>query len=91
MKIRADKIDEGPRHCLNAQDVRLILAAVPPEWTKGLVEVRLANAPGPRAYLMQSEGRLKYLFTLRDGEADFDRNSISARRALVEHHECRSA
>ena len=58
MKIRADKIDDGPPHRLNAQDVRLILATVPPEWIEGLVEVRLANAPGPRAYLMQSEGRL---------------------------------
>jgi hypothetical protein len=58
MKIRADKIDDGPPHRLNAKDVRLILAAVPPEWIEGLVEVRLANAPGPRAYLMHSEGRL---------------------------------
>ncbi len=58
MKIRADKIDDGPPHSLNAQDVRFILATVPPEWAEGLVEVRLANAPGPRAYLMHSEGRL---------------------------------
>ncbi len=58
MKIRADKIDDGPPHRLNAQDVRLILATVPPEWVEGLVEVRLANAPGPRAYLMHSERRL---------------------------------
>jgi hypothetical protein len=58
MKIRADKIDDGPPHRLNAEDVRLILATVPPEWIEGLVEVRLANAPGPRAYLMHGEGRL---------------------------------
>jgi len=58
MKIRADKIDEGPPHGLSPQDVRLLLATVPPDWIKGLVEVRLANAPGPRAYLMHSEGRL---------------------------------
>ena len=58
MKIRADKIDDGPPHGLSARDVRLILATVPPAWIEGLVEVRLANAPGPRAYLFQSEGRL---------------------------------
>jgi hypothetical protein len=58
MKIRADKIDDGPPHRLNAQDVRLILATVPSEWIEGLVEVRLANGRGPRAYLMHSEGRL---------------------------------
>jgi hypothetical protein len=58
MKIRADKIDDGPPHGLSAQEVRLILATVPSEWIEGLVEVRLANAPGPRAYLMHNEGRL---------------------------------
>jgi hypothetical protein len=58
MKIRADKIDDGPPHSLSAKDVRLILATVPSEWIEGLVEVRLANAPGPRAYLFHGEGRL---------------------------------
>jgi hypothetical protein len=58
MKIHADKIDKGPLHSLSRQDVRLILATVPPEWIEGLVEVRLANGPGPRAYLMHGEGRL---------------------------------
>lgn len=57
LKIRADKIDDGAPHGLTAQDVRFILATVPPKWIDGLVEVRLANAPGPRAYLMHSEGR----------------------------------
>jgi hypothetical protein len=58
MKIRADKIDDGPPHRLSGQDVRLILATVPAEWVEGLVEVRLANGLGPRAYLMHGEGRL---------------------------------
>jgi len=58
MKIRADKIVNGPPHRLNAEDVRLILATVPPAWIEGLVAVRLANGPGPRAYLMHGEGRL---------------------------------
>jgi hypothetical protein len=58
MKIHADRIDDGPSHGLSVRDVRLILAIVPPEWTEGLVEVRLANAPGPRAYLFRADGRL---------------------------------
>jgi hypothetical protein len=58
MKIHADKIDDGPSHGLSARDVRLIMATVPQEWIEGLVEVRLANAPGPRAYLFHNEGRL---------------------------------
>jgi protein subunit release factor A len=58
MKIRADKIDNGPQHGLSRQDVRLILATVPPKWIEGLVEVRLASSPGPRAYLFRGEGRL---------------------------------
>ena len=58
MKIHADKIEGSPRHGLTVRDVRLILATVPPEWIEGLVEVRLANGPGPRAFLFRSEGRL---------------------------------
>jgi len=58
MKIHADKIEGGPPHGLIVRDVRLILAAVPPEWIEGLVEVRLANGTGPRAYLFRSDGRL---------------------------------
>ena len=58
MKIHADKIDDGPRHGLSKGEVRLILAAVPAEWVAGLKEVRLANGPGPRAYMFHSEGRL---------------------------------
>jgi len=58
MKIHADKIDDGPRHGLSKGEVRLILAAVPAEWVAGLNEVRLANGPGPRAYMFHSEGRL---------------------------------
>ena len=58
MKIHADKIEGSPSHGLTARDVRLILAAVPHDWIEGLVDVRLANGPGPRAYLFRSEGRL---------------------------------
>ena len=58
MKIHADKVEGSPPHGLTVRDVRLILATVPPEWIAGLVEVRLANGTGPRAYLMHSEGRL---------------------------------
>ena len=58
MRIHADKIDGGPLHSLTLRDVRLILATVPPEWIEGLVEVRLANGPGPRAYLFRSNSRL---------------------------------
>jgi hypothetical protein len=58
MKIHADKIDGSPWHGLSVREVRLILAAVPPEWIEGLVEVRLANGPGPRAYLFHGDGRL---------------------------------
>ena len=58
MKIHADKVEGSPPHGLTVRDVRLILATVPPEWIAGLVEVRLANGPGPRAYLFSSDGRL---------------------------------
>jgi hypothetical protein len=58
MKIHADKVEGSPPHGLTVRDVRLILATVPPEWIEGLVEVRLANGPGPRAYLFPSDGRL---------------------------------
>lgn len=58
MKIHADKIDGTPLHGLTVRDVRLILAAVPPEWIEGIVEVRLANGPGPKAYLFHGDGRL---------------------------------
>ena len=58
MRIHADKIDGRQLHGLTVRDVRLILATVPPEWIEGLVEVRLANGPGPRAYLFHSDGRL---------------------------------
>ena len=88
MKIRTDKIDDGPPHSLNAQDVRLILATVPLEWIEGLVEVRLANAPGPRAYLMHSEGRL-IIYSRYSTERDFEGSSVGTRRALAEHYECR--
>jgi hypothetical protein len=58
MRIHADKIDGSPLHSLTLRDVRLILATVPPNWIDGLVEVRLANGSGPRAYLFRSDGRL---------------------------------
>jgi len=58
MRIHADKIDDGPSHGLSKGEVRLILAAVPAEWVEGLKEVRLANGPGPRAYMFHSDGRL---------------------------------
>lgn len=58
MRIHADKTDGNPPHGLTVRDVRVILAAVPSEWITGLVEVRLANGMGPRAYLFHSEGRL---------------------------------
>ena len=58
MKIHADKIEGSPPHGLTVRDVRLILSTVPPEWIEGLVEVRLANGLGPRAYMFRSEGRL---------------------------------
>ena len=44
VKIRADKIEEGPPHALNPRDVRLIFKTVPPNWTKEIKEVRLANS-----------------------------------------------
>ena len=58
MKIHADKIEGSPPHGLTVRDVRLILATALPEWIDGLVEVRLANGPGPRAYLLHSDGQL---------------------------------
>ena len=58
MKIHRDKIDGSPWHGLSVREVRLILAAVPPEFIEGLVEVRLANGPGPRAYFFHGDGRL---------------------------------
>src|SRR3954469_11898910 len=58
MRIHADKIDGSQLHGLTVRDVRLILSTVPPDWIEGLVEVRLANGPGPRAYLFRSDGRL---------------------------------
>lgn len=44
MKIHADKIEEGRPHALNRHDLRLIFKAVPPDWTKEIKEVRLANS-----------------------------------------------
>jgi hypothetical protein len=58
MKIHSDKVENGPPHTFCARDVRIILAKVPRGWIEGLTEVRLANGPGPRAYLFRSEGRL---------------------------------
>ena len=58
MRINADKNDGNPLHGLTVRDVRFILATVPQQWIEGLVEVRLANGPGPRAYLFHGDGRL---------------------------------
>jgi hypothetical protein len=44
VKIHADKIEDGPPHVLNRHDVRLILETVPPDWTKEIKEVRIANS-----------------------------------------------
>jgi hypothetical protein len=44
VKIHADKIEEGPPHALNRRDVRLIFETVPPDWTKEIKEVRIANS-----------------------------------------------
>jgi hypothetical protein len=44
VKIRADKIEEGPRHALSKRDIRLIFEAVPRDWTKEINEVRIANS-----------------------------------------------
>jgi hypothetical protein len=43
MKFIIDKIDDGARHSVSKQDIMAILAAVPSEWTEGVVRVRLAN------------------------------------------------
>jgi len=44
VKIHADKIEEGPRHALSKRDVRLIFETVPPDWTREINEVRIANS-----------------------------------------------
>jgi hypothetical protein len=44
VKIRADKIEEGPPHALSKRDVRLIFETVPEDWTKDINEVRIANS-----------------------------------------------
>ncbi len=43
MKIQADKIEGKPTHGLSVDEVRSILASVPPAWIEGLTNVRLAN------------------------------------------------
>ena len=48
MRIHADKIEGDPPHGLCVRDIRFILASVPPSWTKGLREVRLANGLLPK-------------------------------------------
>ena len=44
VKIHTDKIEAGPPHALSRLDVRLIFETVPPDWTKAIKEVRIANS-----------------------------------------------
>jgi hypothetical protein len=44
MKIHSDKIESGPPHALSVQNIRVILNAVPPNWTEGIKEVHLSNS-----------------------------------------------
>ena len=43
VKIHSDKIEDGPPHALSRRDIRLIFETVPPNWTKEIKEVRIAN------------------------------------------------
>ena len=65
MRIHADKIEGDPPHGLCVRDIRFILATIPPSWTEGLREVRLANGllPNgmhrlPQAFCHRSVGSL---------------------------------
>jgi hypothetical protein len=61
MKIHADKVDGAPPHSLSVRDVRTILARVPPGWSEGVTEARLANSlehSSPWAFFSSYHGSL---------------------------------
>lgn len=44
MKIIVDKIDEYPGHAFSRADIRVILSAVPAEWSEHIKAVRLSSS-----------------------------------------------
>jgi hypothetical protein len=44
VKIHVDKIENGTPHALSKRDIRLIFQFVPPDWTKDIKKVRIANS-----------------------------------------------
>jgi hypothetical protein len=44
VKIHVDKIENGTPHALGRRDIRLIFQFVPPDWTKDIKKVRIANS-----------------------------------------------
>jgi len=58
VKVHTDKIEKGPPHALSIRDVRLIFKTVPPDWTKEIKEVRIANPLGGRTFFSRFDGCL---------------------------------
>jgi hypothetical protein len=60
VKIHADKIEAPPQHALTIRSLKRILAAVPPVWREGLIEVRLCNSleHAPWAFFHRYDGML---------------------------------
>jgi hypothetical protein len=59
MKVITDKIDKEPGHAISRADVRLIVSAVPTEWTEQIRVVRLSaslSAIGVALYAHSSSG-----------------------------------
>jgi len=44
VRIHVDKIENGTPHALSKRDIRLIFNCVPPDWTKDIKKVRIANS-----------------------------------------------
>lgn len=76
MKIHVDKIESRPPHALSARTVRLILKAVPPEWTEGIKEVHISNS-------LEWHGRLACAFFSRyDGCLRIYSRRVTTKEAL---------
>lgn len=74
MKIHADKIEGNPPHAIRVKDLRVILAALPSEWTEGISEVRLSNSQELRSWAF---------FSRYDGTLTIYSRGGSAKEALI--------